>query len=381
MYVARVSLRLCVDCVTLSQAASKKAEDAEAKQLQADKEAEQARAQQAEHAQHAAKTEAISAVDVLASAHSALHNAVQDAAAAASDASASAAKAIEASTVAAVAVGQQAGSSLPMPSEMDACLAATQAAQADAKLFAKTAETKSQEADTRYAAAGRAIEAARDCALSGDLEACLDRRQTAEADLNELRVLLGTAEQWRDAASAEAEKAVKACERLNNIIMKPAVEAGGPSSDATTAGFGAGVCVGADQVPLKTSTAVTWLPPAVGQRRHVLVQGVRPGSKPLADIFLQTAGFTTRTPALVSDPAGPNTALRPGVWVKVLDEDYVVSMSGYSEYSKRKPVLAVCLTKPPTFEEHFQSRLQHVRVRGDEVTACSLSCVFFSPMC
>ena len=114
---------------------------------------------------------------------------------------------------------------------------------------------------------------------------------------------------------------------------------------------------------------------AVGQPRHGLVQGVRPGSKPLADVFLQTAGFTARTPALVSVPAGPNTALRPGVWVNVLDEDYVVSMSGYSEYSKRKPVLAVCLTKPPTFQEHFQSRLQHVRVRGDEVPARSPSCV------
>ena len=230
-------------------------------------------------------------MDLLASEHSALHNAVQDAAAAASDASAFAAKASEACTVAAAAIAQQVSRSLPVTPEMDACLAATQAAQADAKLFAKTAESKSQDADMRYAAVGRAIEAARDSALSGDLDVCLDRRQTAEADLNELRGLPGTAVQLRDAASAEVDKAVKACERLNHVIMKPAVEAWCPSSEATTAGFGAGVGVGADQVPLKTSTAVTWLSPAVGQPRHVLVQGVRPGSKPLADVFLQTAGY------------------------------------------------------------------------------------------
>ena len=51
-------------------------------------------------------------------------------------------------------------------------------------------------------------------------------------------------------------------------------------------------------------------------------------------------------------------------------------MTGYSQYTKAIPVLAVCLTKPPAFAEHFQARLPQVRVRGDEVAFCSLvACV------
>jgi hypothetical protein len=337
--------------------------------------AEEAKEKAEADALDAAKAEANRGVDMLAQAHTDLRSVPDIVRATSGAAEAAATKATAASALVGAAIAQQ---TIPVPSEMDALLAATQAAQADARLIVDAAKKSSDDAEAWYDNAGGAILAARASILSGELQACLERRQDAEAEHEKLRRLLDTADEDRRKADAAAEKAATSVTLLNELVTKLEAQASGASRDAEAAGGGGAGGVVA-QVHLKPSTAVQWLPPALGQRRNVLVQNTRAGSKALPEVFLQTAGFTARKPALVPVPAGNNKALRPGVWVCLHGDDYVVSMSGYSQYTKAKPVLAVCLTKPPDFTEHFQARLQHVRLRGDEVSFCFLFCVCCLP--
>ena len=143
-------------------------------------------------------------------------------------------------TAAATAIAQQA---LSVPSQMDALLAATHAAQVDAGMIAEAAVKTRKDAAAWYASAGDAIADARAHALTGALGACLKRRQAAEAEHAKLRGLLDTAEQYRNAAALEADKAATSSSLLNDLLAKIAAQASGASC-AAGAGGGCGAFLG-----------------------------------------------------------------------------------------------------------------------------------------
>ena len=127
-----------------------------------------------------------------------------------------------------------------------------------------------------------------------------------------------------------------------------------------------------NQVLLKPSTAVNFLcAPAYGQKRNLLVSSANSKGRPKTMVFCQTAGYRTRSLKLAPMPAGSNIEMKPGVWVLVGSEAYVVAMPGYENFDTAKPVLSVCLALPP-YEKYFLARLRHVLLRGDEVSLANV---------
>ena len=125
-------------------------------------------------------------------------------------------------------------------------------------------------------------------------------------------------------------------------------------------------------VLLKPSTAVTFLvQPAIGQCRELLV--TKASGQPKRKVFLQTAGYNAKGVMMVPAPAGDNKGCRPGAWVVVGDEPFVITMPGYDDWGTSKPALGLCLSTPPLYLNHTLTRLRHVRIRGDQVPWHSLS--------
>jgi dsDNA-specific endonuclease/ATPase MutS2 len=140
-------------------------------------------------------------------------------------------------------------------------------------------------------------------------------------------------------------------------------------------------------IVLQPSTACTWLQeaPAKGQTFDVVVKR----GKETKEVFVQTAGFKSKSVAISQTPRGLNEDVVVGarVWIEHLQLEMTVSVPGYELWGGKK-ALSVILTNKKC-DKWLMSRLKGLVLMGDFVRAtmlrrvcfCGLSVASMSGLC
>ena len=132
-------------------------------------------------------------------------------------------------------------------------------------------------------------------------------------------------------------------------------------------------------VVLQPSTACTWLQeaPAKGQTFDVVVKR----GKETKEVFVQTAGFKSKSLTMYQTPRGLNEDVVVGarVWIQHLQLEMTVSVPGYELWTGKK-ALSVILTNTEC-DTWLMSRLKGLALMGDFVRSIMLRRICVCVVC